>query len=215
MTAVIEKKIVGYKVVTKEETPTPTEAVINVLHENVERPEVLLGSTYKIKTPDSDHAIYVTINDIVMNAGTAHEERRPYEIFVNSKNMDHFQWVIALTRVVSAVFRKGGEVAFLAEELKSVFAPKGGYFKKGKFMPSLVAELGFVLETHLQTIGMIKVEHDENMAAFIEKKREEHGVTKGEFPDYAVECSKCNTKAAVMMDGCLTCLSCGDSKCGV
>ena len=215
MAAVIQKKIVGYKVVAKEENPVETEIKRDSLHENVERPEVLLGSTYKIKTPESEHAIYVTINDIVMNEGTSHEERRPYEIFVNSKNMDHFQWVIALTRVVSAVFRKGGEVAFLAEELKSVFAPKGGYFKKGKFMPSLVAELGFVLETHLLSIGLIEIDRDANLNAFIEQKRSEHGVNDGEFPDYAVVCSKCNTKAAVMMDGCLTCLSCGDSKCGV
>ena len=215
MAAVIQKKIVGYKVVAKEENPVETEIKRDSLHENVERPEVLLGSTYKIKTPESEHAIYVTINDIVMNEGTSHEERRPYEIFVNSKNMDHFQWVIALTRVVSAVFRKGGEVAFLAEELKSVFAPKGGYFKKGKFMPSLVAELGFVLETHLLSIGLIEIDHDANLNAFIEQKRSEHGVNDGEFPDYAVVCSECNTKAAVMMDGCLTCLNCGDSKCGV
>jgi hypothetical protein len=94
---------------------------------------------------------------MVLNAGTEYEERRPYEVFINSKNMDHFQWVLALTRVISAVFRKGGDACFLVDELKAVFDPKGGYFKKGGvFMPSLVAEIGYVIETHLKQIGMIK-----------------------------------------------------------
>ena len=123
------------------------------MHENVIRPENLTGYTYKIKTPDSDHAIYITINNITLNAGTIYEKICPYEIFINSKNMEHFQWVIALTRVISAVFRKGGNVIFLVEELKSVFDPKGGYLKKGGiYVPSLVAEIGLVIETHLKNI---------------------------------------------------------------
>jgi hypothetical protein len=126
------------------------------MHENVERPEMLLGATYKIKTPLSDHALYITVNDMVLNPGTEHEHRRPFEIFINSKNMDHFQWIVALTRIISAVFRKGGDVTFLVEELHSVFDPKGGYFKKGgKYMPSLVAEIGDVIETHMRMIGML------------------------------------------------------------
>ncbi|MDP7119984.1 MAG: hypothetical protein QF395_06630, partial [Arenicellales bacterium] len=101
------------------------------MHEKVERPEMLVGSTYKIKTPLSDHALYVTINDIVLNPETPYEKRRPFEIFINSKNMDHFQWIVALTRIISAVFRKGGDATFLVEELRSVFDPQGGYFKRG------------------------------------------------------------------------------------
>ena len=117
------------------------------MHEKLERPEMLLGSTYKIKTPLSEHALYITVNDIVLNEGTEHEQRRPFEIFINSKNMEHFQWVLALTRIISAVFRKGGDVTVLVEELRSVFDPSGGYFKKGgKFMPSLVAEIGEVIK---------------------------------------------------------------------
>ena len=91
------------------------------MHERLERPEMLLGSTYKMKTPLSDHALYVTVNDIILNPGTEHELRRPFEIFINSKNMDHFQWIVALTRIISAVFRKGGDVTFMVEELRSVF----------------------------------------------------------------------------------------------
>ena len=121
------------------------------MHEKLERPEMLIGSTYKIKTPVSDHAMYVTINDIVLNEGTEHEQRRPFEIFINSKNLDHFQWIVALTRIISAVFRKGGDVTFLVEELKAVFDPRGGYWQPGgKFMPSIIAELGHVIEKHLQ-----------------------------------------------------------------
>ena len=94
--------------------------------EEVQRPEMLVGSTYKIKTPVSDHAMYVTINDIVLNEGTPYEQRRPFEVFINSKNLDHFQWIVALTRIISAVFRKGGDVTFLVDELKAVFDPRGG-----------------------------------------------------------------------------------------
>lgn len=221
----INKKIVGYKVLTKdsaEATPVSDEKPsLEQMHENVERPEVLLGSTYKIKTPQSEHALYITINDMVLNMGTAHEERRPYEIFINSKNMEHFQWVLALTRVISAVFRKGGDATFLVEELKAVFDPRGGYFKKGGvFMPSLVAEIGSAIETHLKHIGMIQPEQlSDHHKQFLEEKRREfeakHGASDGEaFPEQAVLCVKCSTKAMVLMDGCMTCLNCGESKCG-
>jgi hypothetical protein len=169
----IDKKISGYNVVKPEEKqqPTYTEvtddaatiapigmamAEVIQLHERVERPEVLIGSTYKIKSPLVEHAMYVTINDIVLNYGTEHELRRPFEVFINSKSMDHFQWIVALTRIMSAVFRKGGDVTFLVEEMKAVFDPRGGYFKAGGvYMPSIVAEIGAVVEEHLKSIGMI------------------------------------------------------------
>ncbi|MCG8669266.1 MAG: NrdJb [Pseudomonadales bacterium] len=233
MTKEIKSKIVGYEVVNPEaekaqEAPKVEEPKADVvhMHEKVERPEMLLGSTYKIKTPLSEHALYITINDIVLNPGTEHELRRPFEIFINSKNMEHFQWVLALTRVVSAVFRKGGDVTFLVDELKGVFDPKGGYFKKGgKFMPSLVAEIGEAIEDHLKNIGLIKSEVDPHQQAFIEAKKKELAAKKTEeeviaeeasadFPANAQICSKCHTKAVVFTDGCMTCLNCGDSKCG-
>ncbi len=235
----IDSKIVGYEVVkdvadqTQAADVVPTEAAnapdIEHMSELLQRPEYLEGSTYKVKTPLSEHALYVTINDMVLNEGTDHELRRPFEIFINSKNMDHFQWIVALTRIVSAVFRKGGDCTFLAEELKAVFDPKGGYFKKGgKFMPSLVAEIGDVIERHLRKIGMIDAETmDHHQKTFIEQKKaelrgevefaEESNVASdkaSDFPENAQLCSKCHTKAVVMMDGCMTCLNCGDSKCG-
>jgi hypothetical protein len=227
----ITKNIVGFEVtqeISEEEKlkAAEEEALNNVvqMHERVERPEMLLGSTYKISTPLSDHALYVTVNDIVLNPGTEHELRRPFEMFINSKNMDHFQWIVALTRIISAVFRKGGDVNFLVEELRSVFDPSGGYFKKGgKFMPSLVAEIGDVLESHLRMIGLMKDEGlDDHQKKLIEEKRAEYENTlKGteesspeEFPEGAKLCTKCSTKAMIMMDGCMTCLNCGESKCG-
>lgn len=224
----IDDKIVSYEVVKEEEAAreVAAEPVSNIIHmhEKVERPDMLLGSTYKVKTPLTEHALYVTINDIVLNPGTEHELRRPFEIFINSKNMDHFQWIVALTRIVSAVFRKGGDVTFLVEELRSVFDPRGGYFKKGgKFMPSLVAELGDVIEHHLRYIGLLKTERvDERQQTFLDDKRREFeqrrteqvSATDGAFPDGAQLCGKCQTKAMIRMDGCLTCLNCGDSKCG-
>jgi len=186
----IDKKIKGYAVLTPEdkakeaalkaesvsraqvEAELPKADVIQ-MHERIERPEVLIGSTYKIKSPLVEHAMYVTINDIVLNAGTDHEHRRPFEVFINSKSMDHFQWIVALTRIMSAVFRKGGDVTFLVEEMKAVFDPKGGYFKAGGvYMPSLVAELGMIIEDHLKSIGMMHdPEMSEHQRALIAEKR--------------------------------------------
>jgi hypothetical protein len=179
------------------------------MHEKLERPEVLIGSTYKIKTPVSDHAMYVTINDIVLNEGTEHEQRRPFEVFINSKNLDHFQWIVALTRIISAVFRKGGDVTFLVEELKAVFDPRGGYWQPGgKFMPSIIAELGYVIEKHRRKLIAEKREE------FEARSKQQDAFSRGHYPEGAQLCLKCSTAAVVMMDGCMTCLNCGDSKCG-
>jgi len=221
----IDKKIIGFKLLDNNNAPI-TEPVAKAsheeMHEKVSRPETLLGSTYKIKTPLSDHALYITINDIILNPDSEHELRRPFEIFINSKNLEHFQWVVALTRVISAVFRKGGDVTFLVEELKAVFDPTGGYFKTGgRFMPSLVAEIGDCIETHLKSIGLLKSEElSEIQKQILSEKKEQYNDKKGQknsasgFPTDASLCLKCHTKAVIIMDGCKTCLSCGDSKCG-
>jgi hypothetical protein len=222
----IDKCIVKVEVKPSGAPAAAPHAADNVvqMHEKLERPEMLVGSTYKIKTPQSEHALYVTINDIVLNQGTEHELRRPFEIFINSKNMDHFQWIVALTRIISAVFRKGGDVTFLVEELHSVFDPRGGYFKKGgKFVPSLVAEIGDVLEHHLRSIGILQdAGPDMHRQKLIDEKREQYRRQRGDdsldtesgFPTHAEVCGKCSTKAMIYMDGCLTCLNCGESKCG-
>ena len=209
----------------KEQAKKDQNSIVQ-MHESVQRPEMLIGSTYKIKTPMSEHAMYVTINDMLLNEGTEHEQRRPFEIFINSKNMEHYQWVVALTLLISAVFRKGGDITFIVDELSAVFDPQGGYFKKGgKFMPSLVAEIGEVVERHLKLIGMIEDNTlDEHQKKLIADKRAEYDAKNsqsskassdnGDFPPDAQVCKKCSTKAAIVMDGCLTCLNCGDSKCG-
>jgi len=232
MATKINKKIVAFKVVKddeeEEKIEEPTVPVREHMHENVERPEMLLGSTYKIKTPLSEHALYVTINDVILNPDTDHEQRQPYEIFINSKSMDQFQWVVALTRVISAVFRKGGDVCFMVEELKAVFDPQGGYFKKGgKFMPSLVAEIGESIESHMKMIGMIKEDgiSDHQQQIMDEKRKAFENMhskavescdddTANSFPAGSQLCKKCNTKATILMDGCMNCLNGGDSKCG-
>ena len=226
MSIKIEKKIVSYSVVDKtdeqkdEKKEIPAEVV--QIGEPLARPDKITGSTYKVKTPVTEHALYITINDVIMNEGTDQEHRRPFEIFVNSKNMEHFQWIVGLTRVMSAVFRKGGDLTFLIEELESVFDPNGGYYKKGgKYVPSLVAELGQVLEEHLKNIGMLKVtEPEAHQQQLIDDKKAEYlkknpdKLDDSGFPKDAQLCNKCKTKAAIMMDGCLTCLNCGESKCG-
>jgi len=239
----IAKKIVSYRIDQAEETAAeeaarPAPAAVspdsNVvrMHEKLDRPEMLRGSTYKVKTPVDDHAMYVTINDIVLNIDTEHESQRPFEIFVNSKNLDHYQWIVALTRIMSAVFRKGGDVTFVVDELKAVFDPRGGYWKPGgKYMPSIIAELGHIVEKHLQYIGMLPTESlDPHQKELIEKKRKEYEASQAQR-DLLVEnepakvaagaplegaqtCGKCHDRSVVLMDGCMTCLSCGDSKCG-
>ncbi len=250
MAVKIGNKIVGYQVKDKTQTPEGKakggrkKADIIRMHEKLERPEgmeCLEGATYKIRTPLDDHALYVTINDIVLNSGTEHEVRRPFEIFINSKNMDHFQWIVALTRVMSAVFRKGGDVTFLAEELQAVFDPKGGYFKPGgRFVPSIVADIGAVVEHHFKRIGLMEPDElSEQQQLMLKEKRaqfeaRENGQTltpdappekktmneanaqaeDNGYPASASLCFKCNTKAMVLMDGCQTCLACGYSKCG-
>ncbi len=242
MSIKIDQKIVDYNVIKPEEKgtgiatrtePIPgppatldsVQARVVQMHEKVIRPDMLVGNTYKIKTPVSEHAFYITINDILLNPGTPYEKRRPFEIFINSKNMDHYQWISGLTLIISAVFRKGGDIAFLVNELRSVFDPKGGYFKRGgRFMPSLVAEIGDVIESHLKMIGVIvESELDEHQQAMVDQKRREYerrytqpfkALQDNEFPDGAILCNKCNTEAMVLMDGCMTCLSCGESKCG-
>ena len=235
----IDKKIVDYRVEVSDKPNPKQEAAVEKaapvretsedgkvvrMHEKLERPEMLLGSTYKVKTPISDHAMYVTINDIILNPDTEYEIRRPFEIFINSKNLDHYQWIVALTRIMSAVFRKGGDVTFLVNELKAVFDPRGGYWQPGgKFMPSIIAELGHIVEKHLRYIGMLPAETlDENQQRLVDKKRREFveqnkqadAFSESEFPAGAQLCSKCSTTAVVMMDGCMTCLNCGESKCG-
>jgi hypothetical protein len=235
MSIKIDQKIVGYRVEgadSKPEAKVEKPAVREVsadgkvvrMHEKLERPEMLMGSTYKVKTPVSDHAMYVTINDIILNLGTEYEQRRPFEIFINSKNLDHYQWIVALTRLMSAVFRKGGDVTFIVDELKAVFDPRGGYWQPGgKFMPSIIAELGHIIERHLKMIGLLPQDSlDEQQKKLIAMKRKEYeerhrqqdAFAKGSHPEGAQLCKVCNTTAVVMLDGCLTCLACGDSKCG-
>lgn len=237
----IGKKIVGYSVkqpdgekgegvpAAGEASPAAKADVIQ-MHETLQRPEKLIGSTYKLKTPPhvSEHSMFITINDIVLNEGTEHELRRPFEVFVNSKNLEHFQWIVALTRIMSAVFRKGGDVTFLVEELRSVFDPRGGYWNKGRYMPSIIAEIGDVIERHLVDIGMLRSpELDEHRAAMIAEKRREleaedassshDNAVREDAPSWrasATLCNKCHQKAVVLRDGCQTCMECGDSKCG-
>ncbi|MGP4842610.1 TSCPD domain-containing protein [Marinobacter sp. 1Y8] len=228
MTVKIDKKIVGYRVIKDDASdvqaaPAETQVQPVQMNEYIARPDFLLGTTYKIKPPIAEHAMYITINDILLNEDTDHESRQPYEVFINSKSMEHFQWVIALTRVISAVFRKGGDVTFLVEELRSVYDPNGGYFKKGGvFMPSLVAEIGAVIEKHMKAIGLIESDELGDVAkrvlaekrAEFESRQSTNDATTGDYPPNSTLCGKCNTKAVIVMDGCATCLSCGDSKCG-
>jgi ribonucleoside-diphosphate reductase alpha chain len=172
------------------------------MSEPLDRPAALEGHTYKVKWPDSEHALYITINDIVL-AG----HRRPFEVFINSKNMEHFAWTVALTRMISAVFRRGGDVSFVVEELKAVFDPRGGAWMNGKYVPSILAAIGGVIERHMVSIGFIE---GEGMG--LKSDPQAQVVNLGHKPGPA--CSSCGQYDMRMAEGCLTCNSCGYSKCG-
>jgi antirestriction protein ArdC len=189
----IDQPIVGFSVVTEEtKKPEPT---------LVERPEELSGTTYKLKTPLSENALYITING---------RDGRPFEIFINSKSMQHYQWIVALTRVMSAVFRHGGDSSFLIDELKSIQNPSGGYFKGGKYVASLVAEIGDILEHHF--IGLGLYQKDESLADAARAMVAEKTMINTEEMR-GIQCQKCHEFTVIVLDGCYTCTSCGDSKC--
>lgn len=173
------------------------------LTEPLDRPAALEGATYKLKWPGSEHAIYITINDIVQ--GT---HRRPFEIFINSKNMEHYAWTVALTRMVSAVFRRGGDVSFVVEELKAVFDPRGGAWMSGRYVPSILAAIGGVIERHLIETGFLA---GEGLGLKADPQAELMAV--GETPR-GPACSSCGQYGMRMVEGCMTCPSCGHSKCG-
>ena len=179
-----------------------TGADVIYMAEPLDRPNELEGNTYKVKWPDSEHALYITINDIVLNG-----HRRPFEVFINSKNMEHFAWTVALTRMISAVFRRGGDVSFVVEKLKAVFDPRGGAWMGGKYIPSILAAIGGVIEQHLVATGFIE---GEGMGLKTDPQMQipPAGAPRGKA------CSSCGSYELRMVEGCMTCASCGFSKCG-
>jgi ribonucleoside-diphosphate reductase alpha chain len=186
--------------------PEPTDVVY--LTEPLARPVTLPGRTYKLRWPESDHAIYITINDIVRD-----ERRRPFEIFINSKNMEHYAWTLALTRMISAVFRRGGDVSFVVEELKAVFDPRGGAWLEGKYVPSLLAAIGAVIERHMIDTGFLKPPAEgERPAAEILQVAGASGPG-GAPPRRLRQCPKCGAASLIHQEGCDLCTSCGHSKC--
>ncbi|WP_415921523.1 adenosylcobalamin-dependent ribonucleoside-diphosphate reductase [Tateyamaria sp. SN6-1] len=170
--------------------------------EPLDRPNALEGNTYKVKWPDSEHALYITINDLVIGG-----HRRPFEVFINSKNMEHFAWTVALTRMISAVFRRGGDVSFVVEELKAVFDPRGGAWMGGKYIPSILAAIGGVIEQHMVATGFIE---GEGMGLKTDPKAEVVGLD----APRGKACSSCGSYEMRMVEGCMTCAACGFSKCG-
>ncbi|WP_417474100.1 adenosylcobalamin-dependent ribonucleoside-diphosphate reductase [Leisingera sp.] len=177
-------------------------AEVVYMSEPLDRPQSLEGHTYKLKWPDSEHAIYLTINDIIING-----HRRPFEVFINSKNMEHYAWTLALTRMISAVFRRGGDVSFVVEELKAVFDPRGGAWVQGKYIPSILAAIGGVIETHLIKTGFLE---GEGMGLKSDPQAEVVNLT----PPRGKACPSCGQFDMQMVEGCMTCRSCGHSKCG-
>ena len=189
---------------SSDKTPEADQgADVIYMSEPLDRPETLEGNTYKLKWPDSEHAIYITINDVVMA-----DHRRPFEVFINSKNMEHYAWTVALTRMISAVFRRGGDVSFVVEELKAVFDPRGGAWVRGKYIPSILAAIGGVIEQHMIETGFLAGEglglKEDPQAKQVVNLDNNRGKA----------CPSCGQYDMQMVEGCMTCRSCGHSKCG-
>jgi ribonucleoside-diphosphate reductase alpha chain len=178
----------------------------------LERETVLSGFTYKLKWPGSDHAIYVTINDIERDG-----RRRPFEIFINTRNLEHYAWTVALTRMISAVFRRGGDVTFVAEELKAVFDPQGGHWVAGRYVPSLLAAIGEVIETHMIRTGFLQSESARlplAQKAQAESAQSGAGATAAKRPVRLKLCPRCSSSSYTHREGCWVCDNCGFSRCG-
>ena len=206
---------------------TPTDqgdaGPVTHLYQPLDRPEELKGATYKVRWPESDHAMYITLSDIIDDNGRI----RPFEIFINSKNMEHYAWTVALTRMISAVFRRGGDVSFVVEELKAVFDPRGGHWMGGRYIPSLLAAIGEVIEKHMITVGFLKrsghSDKNQSQPRFLSRSvgalSEEGHVESYDISDgYEVQalrqCPKCGQPGLKKQEGCDSCLSCDYSKCG-
>ena len=202
---------------TEEATPEADQgAEVIYIAKPLDRPEALEGRTYKIKWPDSEHAIYITVNDTLQNG-----VRRPFEVFINSKNMEHYAWTLALTRMISAVFRRGGDVRFVAEELKAVFDPRGGAWMEGRYVPSILAAIGGVIERHLAETSYAA---DTGLQTATEGEAKAAGRSDAEVRPADVvslnrkkpgsSCANCGGFDVRMVEGCVNCLDCGHSKCG-
>ena len=200
-----EKKEAPEIVSKDDDEPMQPHGDVIYMSEPLDRPQSLEGSTYKLKWPDSEHAIYLTVNDIIVGG-----RRRPFEVFINSKNMEHYAWTLALTRMISAVFRRGGDVSFVVEELKAVFDPRGGAWVQGKYIPSILAAIGGVLERHMVSIGFLE---GEGTARKTDPTAEAMVVNAGDKPR-GKACPSCGQFDMRMVEGCMTCASCGHSKCG-
>ncbi|HLG44828.1 MAG TPA: LAGLIDADG family homing endonuclease [Reyranella sp.] len=218
--AVLEVKPTTAAAEARPSLPVPaTRDSVVYIAQPLDRPEDLPGKTYKIKWPGSDHAIYITINDVMQDG-----RRRPFEIFINSKNMEHYAWTVALTRMISAVFRRGGDVSFVVEELKAVFDPRGGQWMEGRYVPSLLAAIGGVIERHLIEIGFLAADDAPGIAEAVEARLKlaagarEPGDGPGDGQGAPAarmgQCPNCGAAALTHQEGCDICLNCGYSRCG-
>lgn len=225
-----DKKIIGYKILA-EETPKDEGFIPEHMNEGVERPFKLHGTTYKLKPLGHERGLYLTINDIVMNAGTDHEQRYPYEVFLNSRQMENFEWITALTCFISAVWRKGGNINFSVDELESTFSPKGSYMGpdhhnpgKNKFYDSVVSEIGSIVRLHFIELGLMKpvynINQEQEMKQAVQIPEEElnnkEDTSELEPGTFRMDkkCSECDSDIFRMADNCPTCVDCGNSKCG-
>jgi ribonucleoside-diphosphate reductase alpha chain len=214
----VAPKIVPQSEAVRLDAPKPQDVYeaggVVYMTQPLDRPEALPGATYKVRWPESDHAIYITVNDVIQDG-----RRRPFEVFINSKNMEHYAWTVGLTRMISAVFRRGGDISFVVEELKAVFDPRGGSWVNGRYVPSLLAAIGEVIERHLIAIGFMPDPREERAELERMVARKVANLADGQGNGDAggrrlAHCPKCNTPSIIRQEGCDLCTSCGYSKCG-
>lgn len=206
----IKSKIVGVSLVEAKK-----HVELQRVSEDLQLPDELPATRYKLRTPLSTSAVYILISDIILNEGTEFERRQPVEVFIVSKDNSAFQWVTTMTRMISAILRKGGDVTFIVDELKSIHDPNGGYMGRGGvWVPSLVAEIGGIIEKHMIKLGLIVKELAPEQKAYVEAKKEEMAKKGISIAEHGEQCPNCREMTYVRMEGCFTCTSCGHSKCG-
>jgi ribonucleoside-diphosphate reductase alpha chain len=192
--------------------PPNLQASVVYMAEPLQREAALEGATYKLRWPGSDHALYITINDIERDG-----RRRPFEVFINTKNLEHYAWTVALTRMISAIFRRGGDVTFVVEELKAIFDPQGGQWMAGRYVPSLIAAIGEVIEGHMIRTGFLSPASSAASEAETLRKALAAGAPPPEMSQPAAggrPCPRCNARSLHRREGCWVCDACGYSKCG-
>jgi ribonucleoside-diphosphate reductase alpha chain len=179
------------------DNPPPLPMAVEVM----ERPRILQGRTYKLKWPQTGDNWYITIT---------HRGGVPFEVFITTKVAAHAEWVQALSILLTAVLRRGGDVKFLITELQGIHSASGGQYitEQRKFRHSQVAAIGGVIEEEFRVLGMFGTTEPEPEV----QKAVPPGVTFGQIGEPGC-CPECGARPLVHQEGCEKCQICSYTRC--